>query len=75
MEPAFIYSTMSAVFVAGTTIGYIKKTLNGTTERVKEIQSSLNNHIAEESDNDTETHERIAKVETKVDLIIHGFKK
>lgn len=74
MEPAFVYSALSAVFVAGTTIGYLKKTLNGTTDRVKDISKALNDHIKEEGDNDAQTHERIARVETKVDLVIERFK-
>ena len=74
MEPALIYSVLSAVFVAGITMGYMKKTLNGTTERVKEIHTALTDHIRDESDNDAYTHERIARVETKVDIVIDGFK-
>jgi len=77
MEPTVVTVVSSfgtAIFVAGIAWGTIKKGLNGTSERVKEIHERLHSHIKDESDADKHTHERIARVETKIDLLSERIK-
>ena len=63
-------SAVTAIFVGGVAWGATKSALNGTRDRVRSIQDELRNHITEEHNADMETHERIARVETKLDMLI-----
>ena len=77
MEPVIV-TVMSTLFIAGVAYGAtwkaVKTTLNGTVNDVKEIRNSLRNHINEEANNDKLTHERIAIVETKLDVLSERLK-
>ena len=77
MEPV-IWTALTSFFVAGASYGAVimglKKGLNGTAARVKDVGDRLVKHIDDESGNDKLTHERLAKVETKVDLIYERIK-
>ena len=64
------WSVLTAVFVGGAAWGGTKKALNGTRQRVKDVQEQLTVHIKEEHDADVETHERIARMETKIDILL-----
>ena len=83
MEPSTAYAALTAVFAAGAAWGGVKFALNGTRARVDEIHNEtkgvrkmLADHIQEESGADMYTHERLAKVETKVDILSdHVLKK
>jgi hypothetical protein len=68
------YAAITAIFVAGAAWGAVKHSLNGTKTKVEEIQSRLYLHIKDESDADQKTHERIARVETKVDFLVERVK-
>ena len=70
MEPAFLYTIGTAVFVGGVSAGMVKASLNGTKERVRQIHETLQTHINDEADNDRLTHERLAGVEAKVDILL-----
>ena len=76
MEPAwhdslpFMWTLITALIAAAFAAGGAKRALNGTRDRVKEIHEQLRSHINEEHNADQQTHERIARVETKVDLIL-----
>lgn len=64
------WTAITTVFVGGVAWGAVKVALNGTRTRVKEIQSELHMHIREEHEADVETHERIARMETKIDMLL-----
>ena len=71
MEPATLgYVALTGFFAAGAAWGAVKSGLNGTKARMEALHKNLDDHIKEEHANDMHTHERIARVETKVDLII-----
>ena len=78
MEPVwhdsvpFMWTLFTGVVAAAFAAGGAMTALNGTKDRVKEIHERLHTHIADESTADKHTHERIARVEAKVDLI-HGL--
>lgn len=65
-----MYAIITGVFAAGSAAGAVKVALNGTKIKVDEVHSQLRDHVTEENNNDRETHERIAKVETKLDMLI-----
>jgi len=69
------YAVITGIFAAGASVGAVKKTLNGSKEKIDDIHRRLANHIYEESHADAETHSRITKLETKMDLIIAGLLK
>lgn len=69
------YAVITGIFAAGASVGAVKKTLNGSKEKIDEIYRRLANHIDEEVHADAETHSRITKLETKMDLIISGLLK
>ena len=70
MEPEIAYGAIVAFFSAGAAWGAVKTGLNGTKGRVEALTVKIDDHIRDETDNDRTTHERIARVETKVDIII-----
>jgi hypothetical protein len=69
MEPTLGYAVLTGVFAAGAAWGGSRAFWNGTKNRVNDVHKMLSEHIKEESLADMHTHERLAKVETKVDLI------
>ena len=68
------YSLMTALFVGGAAWGATKSALNGTRLRVQEVHKQLSDHIRDEVNADQETHERRARVETKVDIVLERMK-
>lgn len=66
----FTYAALTAVFAAGAAWGAVKHSLNGTKIKVDDIANRLHLHIKDEADADKQTHERIARVETKVDILV-----
>lgn len=64
----------TAIFVGGVAWGATKSALNGTRMRVQQIHEELRSHIRDESSADMETHERITRVETKLDMLIDRVK-
>jgi hypothetical protein len=75
VDPAFAYTVLTALFLAGTVWGATKAALNGTKQRVQIIHEELREHIHDEHNADMETHERIARMEAKLDLLISDFHK
>ena len=69
----FATSILTALFVSGAAWGATKTALNGTKQHVKDIHAELRQHIREEHNADMETHERIARVETKIDVLVDRF--
>ena len=67
---SFAPSIATALFVGGVAWGATKSALNGTKTAVKEIKDELHSHISDETKADIVTHERIASVETKVDILL-----
>ena len=74
-------STLTAVFGAGIVLGVLKKTINGSVERISQtheevnkVSNRLTKHIEEEADADKITHERIASVEAVLNLLAARFK-
>ena len=70
MEPALMYTIGTGLFVLGAAWGGTKVALNGTREKVREIHERLSLHISDEVSADIVTHERVTRIETKVDLIL-----
>lgn len=70
----FATSILTALFVSGAAWGATKTALNGTRLRVQEVHEKLTKHVDEEAHADRETHERIARVETKIDMILERQK-
>ena len=75
MDPAFIYAVITGVFAAGAAFGGVKIALNGTRSKVDDVYKVVSDHIREETHNDKRTHERLAKVETKVDILVERIKQ
>lgn len=75
MEPILGYAALTAVFSAGAAWAGVKTSLNGTKRRVEETHDRLAKHIEDESQNDLITHERIARIETKLDVALEKFLK
>lgn len=67
-------SAATALFVGGVAWGATRNALNGTRIRVQQIHQELRDHIKDESNADIDTHERITRVETKLDILLSGFK-
>jgi hypothetical protein len=74
MEPTIGYAVLTGIFAAGAAWGGSRAFWNGTKNRVEEVHRMLSAHIKEETDNDKLTHERLAKVETKVDMLSERVK-
>ena len=74
MESIVGYAALTAIFSAGAAWAGVKTSLNGARKRIDETHERLARHIEDESMADLHTHERLAKVETKVDILIDKFK-
>jgi hypothetical protein len=77
MEPFLGYAAITSIFAAGAAWAGVKVSLNGTKLRVEETHTRLADHIRDEGLADMHTHDRIAKtherltrVETKVDMLL-----
>ena len=70
MESGLVYAAIAAFFSAGAAWGAVKTGLNGTKGKVESLTVLVNDHIKDETKSDQVTHERIARVEAKVDIII-----
>lgn len=70
MEPSIGYAVISAFFAAGAAWGAVRSALNGTRGKVDDVHKRLAAHIDDESVADKVTHERIARVETKIDMLL-----
>ena len=58
------------ILAAAAAWGGSRQALNGTRERVRELHVQLADHIRDEHAADMITHDRIARIETKVDLLL-----
>jgi hypothetical protein len=74
MDPLLGYGILTAVFSAGAAWTSVKLSLNGAKKRIDETHSRLTVHIQDEAQADSQTHERIARVETKVDMILEQMR-
>ena len=70
LKEPILWQIFTTIFLAGVAWGAVKYALNGTRHRVKEIHERLHTHINEENRADIVTHDRLARLETKVDLLI-----
>jgi hypothetical protein len=59
---------ISGVGAAGAAWGAVKVSLNGTRSRVRKIESQMDEGLAKEAD----LHDRLARLETKIDLLLAG---
>ena len=70
----FQYALITGALAAGASAGAVKASLNGAKAKIDEVHKKLHDHITEENNSDRETHERLAKVETKVDYLVTEFR-
>jgi hypothetical protein len=64
------WKLITAALALGGSWGGAKVALNGTRERVKELKQDFSNHVKEEGEQDLKLHQRMASVETKIDVLI-----
>lgn len=58
-----VWSLITAIAAGGASWGASKQSLNGTRERVKKVEAEFTSHKAETTD-------RLARVETKIDILL-----
>jgi hypothetical protein len=68
------WKLITAALALGGSWGGAKVALNGTRERVKEINRKFEQHVADEQAQDLRIHERMASVEAKIDVLIERTK-
>lgn len=68
MEPWMI-GAGSIIASAGAAFGGVKVALNGTRARVTEIKVDLKEHIEKDERLQDETIDRLARIETKLDML------
>lgn len=59
MDYALLWTVGTGILVAGGAAGAVKVTLNGTRERVKELEAQSTDH-----------GDRLARIETKLDFLV-----
>jgi alkylation response protein AidB-like acyl-CoA dehydrogenase len=64
----------TALITAGVAFGAARQALNGTRERVKEIQVLVAKHIEDDNDLQRELLQRSAALEAKADIILSKLK-
>ena len=69
MEPWMISAAAGLVSIGGA-YGGAKVALNGTRERVREIKADLKEHIDADEEVQRETLDRLARIETKLDMLV-----
>lgn len=69
------WKLITAALALGGSWGGAKVALNGTRERVKEVSEKLETHIKDEAEQDLKLHQRMAGVETKIDILIDRSNK
>ena len=67
MEYDLIFLLGTPIATIAAAMGGTKVALNGTRQRVKDIDKNLNSHIAENNQTHSELLQRMSVVETKVD--------
>ncbi len=70
MELVEFLKIAGPLLAVGGAWGGARVALNGTRRTVQEVERNLRAHISEEHAADMHTHERIAKIETKLDILI-----
>jgi hypothetical protein len=70
VNPEFLLPVAAAAASAGGAWGAIKVMLNGTRDRVKKLENIFELHTRNEQDRDGFVIDRLARLETKLDLLI-----
>lgn len=70
IEGPIVYTIMSAVFTGGIAFGGFKVALNGTKKRIEMLEETESRAEVER----LKTHERLASLETKIDMIYDKVK-
>jgi len=70
MEPAFAWTLGTALFTGGVAFGGVKVALNGTRERVRGLERDTKHYKELNNKAHNELGERLASIETKVDVVI-----
>lgn len=65
----------TAIFTGGVAWGAARQALNGTRERVKDIQAGLKQHVDSDDAVQRELLQRSAALEAKVDIILSKLDK
>lgn len=78
LEGPITYAMVSAIMAWGVAWGTMKATINGTKERIRKLESAnvewenrSREALKESKKVATETADRFARIETKLDLIVH----
>lgn len=74
MEVIDLWKFIGPALALGGAWGGAKVALNGTRDRVARIDAELRDHISEENQHDLILHERIAQMETKIDVLLDRTK-
>jgi hypothetical protein len=70
LEGPILYSVLSAMFTGGVAYGGFKVALNGTKNRISKLEE-----VEERAEMERiKTHERLASLETKIDMIYDKVK-
>ena len=67
MDPALAYTLIAGIFSGGAAWGGSRVALNGTRERVKNMDAKLDTHIAEDGKVQTALLTGMTRIETKLD--------
>lgn len=74
MEFMELWKLAGPLMAIGGAWGGAKVALNGTRERVKVVEHTIRQHIADEHEHDMKHAERLSAVETKIDILIDKVK-
>lgn len=70
MLPDMLLPIAAGAASAGAAWGAVKVTLNGTRNRVKNLEFMFEQHRKDERETDQVQADRLARVETKIDLLL-----
>lgn len=70
IEPQFLIQGAISLLAVGGAWGGAKVALNGTRERVKEVQAHLQKHTEDDNIIQREMIDRAARIETKLDILM-----
>lgn len=69
------WPALTVVASAGAAWGAVKHSLNGTRERVSKIETALADHAEKDDQLQNDTIDRLARIETKLDVIADRRRK
>lgn len=65
MDPMVIMAAVTALVSGGAAWGAVRVTLNGTKHDIRELKTTFEEHLHD----DREMRDRLARLETKIDLL------